>query len=116
MFPLMQRARCAFAAANWSWIRRRFPPIPVNGNGAPVAIDTDVTGDMSISAIDAPAMTARATAAGDAGAIHIQAGNVSAQVTTEDFTFALIDTHTSGTGRAGAVDIATTTLTAQISA
>ena len=114
MFRLMQRARCAFAAANFVMDQARFPPIPVNGNGAPVAIDINVAGDVSISAIDAPAMTARATGAGDAGAIHLQADNVSAQVTTEDFTFALIDTHTSGSGRAGDVEIATTTLTAQI--
>ena len=80
----------------------------VNANGAPVAIDINVTGGMSVIAIDVPALTARTTGSGDAGEIRISSGNIGMSATTFDnFLFPIIDTHTSGSGRAGNVTITT---------
>src|SRR5215472_1997057 len=43
----------------------------VNSNGAPVAIDINVTGDISLTTVDNPVLTATTTGSGNAGAIHI---------------------------------------------
>ena len=78
-----------------------------NADGAPVAIDINVTGDMSLANELSPALTARTTGSGNAGAINIQSGNLDAITSSSDSLVALIDTHTSGTGTAGSVNITT---------
>lgn len=79
----------------------------VNSNGAPLAIDINLKGDLSISSAAVPALTARTTGTGDAGEIRISAQNIEMTATGfGDFTpFAVIDTHTSGSGKAGDVNI-----------
>ncbi len=86
-----------------------------NANGAPTAVDIQVTGDMSISDTrGVPAITARTTGLGDAGEVHITSANLEATSTVRslfsptDTHFAIIDTHTSGSGKAGNVTIETT--------
>ena len=49
-----------------------------NTDGAPIAIDINVTGSMSLANEVAPALTARTTGIGNAGAINIQSGNLEA--------------------------------------
>jgi filamentous hemagglutinin family protein len=83
-----------------------------NISGTPVAIDINVSGDMSISNDEAPALTARASGSGDAGEIRIVSANLTVTSTALDSTLALIDTHTSGTGQAGKVSITTGNLEA----
>lgn len=78
----------------------------------PDAIDINVTGDISISSDGAAALTARSLGSGDAGAIRIAAANLTVTSTALDSTLALIDTHTSGIGQAGKVDITTGDLNA----
>ncbi|MEY4704804.1 MAG: hypothetical protein RL042_1006 [Nitrospirota bacterium] len=78
-----------------------------NVNGAPVAIDINATGDLSITDTRAmSAITATTSGTGNAGAVQIAAANVEASTTSQE-SFTLIDTHTSGDGRAGNVTIAT---------
>jgi filamentous hemagglutinin family protein len=84
----------------------------MNTDGAPIAIDIDVIGNVSITAVDNPALTAKTAGTGDAGEVRILSGNMDVTATTLDnFTFAVADTHTSGTGKAGKIDIATGDLT-----
>lgn len=84
----------------------------VNDNAAPVSIDIAVTGNMSISAVDSPALTARTTGMGDAGEVSIRSNNLDVTATAvNNFVFAAVDTHTSGTGKAGQINIATGNLT-----
>ena len=78
-----------------------------NQNGATMAVDLQVTGDISMTATQAiPAITARTTGDGNAGRVSVVAENnmnvTSIGVTDE---FSLIDTHTSGVGTAGHVNI-----------
>ncbi|WP_455377295.1 beta strand repeat-containing protein, partial [Petrachloros mirabilis] len=83
-------------------------------SGAPTAVDIKLTGDMSISDTrGVSAITAQTTGAGDAGDVEISSLNLTA-ITTSDSALPgnLIDTHTSGTGRAGSVTIDTGTLRA----
>jgi filamentous hemagglutinin family protein len=82
----------------------------VNANGAPVAIDINLTGDLSISTAAVPALTAKTTGSGDSGEIRISSQNMDVTATGfGDFTpFSVIDTHTSASGKAGAVSITTT--------
>ncbi|HWG96071.1 MAG TPA: hypothetical protein VN647_03210, partial [Nitrospira sp.] len=82
--------------------------------GKPIAIDVNLTEDLTITNNSLPALTARAMGEGVAGNIHLNARNISAHTSTDDVTFALIDTHTSGTRNAGAVKITSETLTAQM--
>ena len=78
-----------------------------NTNGAPVAIDINATEDLSIMDTRAmSAITATTSGTGDAGAVQISAANVEASTTSQE-SFALIDTHTLGDGRAGNVTVAT---------
>lgn len=84
----------------------------VNAPGAPIAIDIQVTDNLSISTVDVPAMTAITTGTGNAGEIRISSGSMDVTATTgESFLFAAIDTHTSGLGHAGSVNITTDHLT-----
>ena len=82
----------------------------VNANGAPIAIDLNLTGDLSISSNSVAALTARTTGVGDSGEIRISGQNVNMAATGPEFftPFAVIDTHTSGLGKAGDVTIAAT--------
>ena len=81
----------------------------VNANGAQVAIDLNVIGDVSISTVDVSALTARTTGSGDAGNIRISSNNMDVTATTlNNFIISVIDTHTSGSGKAGAVSITAT--------
>ena len=78
-----------------------------NAAGAQDAIHINVTGDMSLANELSPALTARTTGSGNAGAINIQSGNLDAITSSSDSLVALVDTHTSGTGTAGSVTITT---------
>jgi len=83
-----------------------------NTNGAQVAIDINVTGNLSISDTrGVPAITARTFGSGDAGEIKITSGNLTATSSFSDPTFnpfTLIDSHTEGTGKGGNVTITAT--------
>ncbi|BFU96557.1 MAG: protein of unknown function [Nitrospira sp.] len=79
------------------------------GNGAPIAIDIHATGDVSVSTVDVPALTARTTGSGDAGEIRITSQNLNvAGSAVDNFVVPVIDTHTSGAGKAGDVTITAT--------
>ncbi len=83
----------------------------VNANRAPVAIDINVTDDVAISTVDGPALTARASGSGDAGEIRVSSSNIEVNATAVDsFLFTIIDTHTSGTGKAGTVTLSADSL------
>lgn len=81
-----------------------------NGPGVDVAIDINLTEDLTISDTRAaPAMSAITTGSGNTGSVRITAANVTAESSDPELSlFALIDTHSSGAGRAGNVDITTT--------
>jgi len=85
----------------------------INANGAPVAVDINVTGNVSISHTDVPALTARTTGTGNAGEIKISSNSldVTSIFSEATFFFPTIDTHTSGAGNAGNVSINTGNLT-----
>ncbi|MBA3965961.1 MAG: filamentous hemagglutinin N-terminal domain-containing protein, partial [Nitrospirales bacterium] len=83
----------------------------VNENGAPVAIDIDVTGNVSLSTVNGLALTARTSGTGNAGEIKLSSdgamdisgmagGNLPFPV------ISIIDTHSSGVGNAGNVTLA----------
>ena len=62
----------------------------VNANGSPVAIDINVTENVSVSTVDVPALTARTTGTGNAGSIQISSGSMDVTATTgESFLFSL---------------------------
>ncbi len=81
-----------------------------NTNGAEVAIDIRLTGDMSISSDSVPALTARSNGDGNAGSISVTSAKIQAVSLLPDDT-ALIDTHTEGAGHAGNVTLNTEELT-----
>ncbi|HSB43915.1 MAG TPA: filamentous hemagglutinin N-terminal domain-containing protein, partial [Nitrospira sp.] len=85
----------------------------IDANGAPVAIDINVTENVSVSNTDVPALTARTTGAGNAGEITISSNSMDVTSTFNEatFFFPVIDTHTSGSGNAGNVSINTGNLT-----
>jgi filamentous hemagglutinin family protein len=78
----------------------------VDGNGAPTAIDIQLTGGLSITAEVESALTARTSGKGDAGEIRIASANMELTGVTEDL-LSVIDTQTSGTGKGGNVSITT---------
>jgi filamentous hemagglutinin family protein len=80
-------------------------------NGAPIAVDIDVTGDLSISSNQNSAITARATGAGNAGEIRINSGNLDVDLAFPEFGV-VIDSSTVGSGNAGKVTVTTGDLTA----
>ncbi len=82
-------------------------------NGAPVAVDIALTGDLSISSDQAPAITSRATDAGNAGEIRLTGSRLNVSFGFAEF-IALIDSHTAGTGNAGAITLAADELTAAL--
>jgi len=81
----------------------------VDSDSALLAVDIQLTGDLSM--IDTQGtqgntgITARTTGAGNAGEVRIASENLNASSTSLDFYFSLIDTHTSGSGTAGRVNI-----------
>jgi filamentous hemagglutinin family protein len=78
-----------------------------NTIGAPLAIDINVSGDLSIMDTRATAaITATTSGTGDAGAVKIVAANIEASTSSQE-SFTLIDTHTSDDGRGGNVNIMT---------
>ncbi len=85
----------------------------VNSNSPSVAIDVRLTDDFTIADTRAlPAITASTSGIGNAGAVEIVSANMHATSTDPNSAaFALIDTHSSGEGHAGNVNIMTGTLT-----
>jgi filamentous hemagglutinin family protein len=81
------------------------------GNGAPVAIDINITGEVSLSSTHLSALTATASGAGSAGEILISSGSLNASFGTDSFVVPLIDSHTSGNGNGGSITIHTGALT-----
>ena len=66
-----------------------------NSHGAPVAIDINVTGDISLSTVDNPVLTARTTGFGNAGEVRISSKNLEVTATAlNNFISSVIDTHT----------------------
>ncbi|MEO8324896.1 MAG: filamentous hemagglutinin N-terminal domain-containing protein, partial [Nitrospirota bacterium] len=79
----------------------------VESDGAPMAVDIQVSGDLTMTDTQgSPAITARTTGSGNAGEVRISSGNLSATSSAEPL-FALIDTHTTGSGTGGQVRITT---------
>jgi filamentous hemagglutinin family protein len=83
----------------------------VDGTPAPVGIDINVSGDMSISSDTDSAITARTTGLSDAGEIHLMTGNLTVTSTVAEQTISTIDSSTLGTGKAGDVTLTTGNLT-----
>ena len=73
-------------------------------DGAPIAIDINVTGEVSISNTNLPALTARTTGAGNAGDIVISSGSLNATFGNDPFIdsfhVSLIDSDTTGAAMA----------------
>lgn len=86
-----------------------------DADGAP-AIDVNVTGGVSLSNTNLPALTARTSGAGNAGDIVISSGSLDATFGknpfTDPFHVSLIDSDTTGSGHGGNVTITTGALTA----
>jgi len=80
-------------------------------DGAPVAIDIDVTGNVFLSNTEIPALAARTFGAGNAGSILISSGSLDASFGTADGSLSLIDSHSMGSGNGGNVTITTGPLT-----
>ena len=80
-------------------------------NGAPIAVDIDVTGDLSITSTQSSAITARATGAGNAGEIRLNSAKMDVNFSYPEFGV-LIDSSTVGAGNAGKVTVTTGDLTA----
>ena len=86
----------------------------VDSDGASTAIDVDVTGDLSILAVDGPALTARTRGTGNAGDIRLKSGgNMDFSVIPSEeflnegnFLLPIIDTQTFGPGNAGNITMA----------
>ena len=78
-----------------------------DADGAPVAIDINVTGAVSLSRTNLPALTARTLGAGNAGDILINSGSLTSTFSLTEFGSSLIDTHSMGAGHGGNVTIST---------
>ena len=85
-------------------------------DGAPIAIDINVTGAVSLSNTNLPALTARTSGAGNAGDIEVSSGSLNATFGKDPFAdtshVSLIDSSTIGSGHGGNVTITTGALTA----
>ncbi|MEK7762470.1 MAG: filamentous hemagglutinin N-terminal domain-containing protein, partial [Nitrospirota bacterium] len=80
-------------------------------NSAPIAVDVDVTGDLSITSTQSSAITARTTGAGNAGEIRLNSAKMDVNFAYPEFGI-LIDSSTVGAGNAGKVTVTTGDLTA----
>jgi filamentous hemagglutinin family protein len=80
-----------------------------NKNGAPVAIDINLTGELIISdTLAIPAVSATTSGTSNAGMVNIVSANMEATSTDPGFaSFALIASYSSGDGSAGNVKITT---------
>ena len=79
----------------------------IDSDGASVAIDINVTGAVSLSHEDLPALTAGTSGAGNAGDTLIQSGSLTATFSSSEGIQSLIDTHTMGSGHGGNITIKT---------
>lgn len=87
-------------------INARIVADTVENHGAPVAVDIQLSRDLTMSdTLGSPAITAQTSGSGDAGEVRISANNSNATSTSLDLNFSLIDTHTSGSGTAGNVNL-----------
>ena len=77
-----------------------------NLHGAPIAVDVDVTGDLSISSNQNSAITARATGAGNAGEIRLNSAKLDVGLAFPEIGV-VIDSSTVGSGNAGKVTVTT---------
>ena len=84
----------------------------IDGDGAPIAIDVNVKGTVSLSSTQLSALTATTSGGGNAGDIVISSGSLNASFGTESPFVPLIDSHTAGSGNGGNVTITTGPLTA----
>lgn len=75
-------------------------------NGAPIAVDVEVTGDLSITSTQSSAITARATGTGNAGEIRLNSAKMDVNFSYPEFGV-LIDSSTVGAGNAGKVTVTT---------
>ena len=70
----------------------------INTNGTPIAVDIQLTGELSVANDLNPAITARTTGSqGDAGRVSIVSSNLTASSESRPSFLTLIDTHTEGT-------------------
>jgi filamentous hemagglutinin family protein len=81
-----------------------------DSSGAAIAVDINVAGNISISSDTSSAITAKTTGAGDAGEIRIDGGTLEtfSNLPFDDVKMigmAMIDSHTSGSGKGGNVNI-----------
>jgi filamentous hemagglutinin family protein len=80
----------------------------INADGASLAVDIQVNGDLSITTNLSPAITARTRGSGNAGEVRIAGSNMVVTGTTIEDLVRIVDSHTSGSGNAGNVSITTT--------
>ncbi len=82
----------------------------INSDGATVAVDVNLSGDLSlVDTTGVTSISAQTAGTGNAGAVNITSANVTASSTsTSGFPGTIIiDTHTSGSGKGGDVNIIT---------
>ena len=85
----------------------------IDADGSATAVDINITRGMSISNEFVPAITARTSGSGNAGAISVVSKNMAVATESRMGTeLAMIDSHTAGSGRAGKVSITTGDLNA----
>ena len=82
-----------------------------NVDGAPIAIDINITDAVSLSHADLPVLAARTSGTGNAGDILVSSGSLDATFSSSMEIESLIDSHTMGSGDAGNVTITTGPLT-----
>jgi filamentous hemagglutinin family protein len=79
----------------------------INSNGSPVAVDIQVSGDLTLTdTTGITSISAQTTGTGNAGAVNISSANMIATTSNVGFPgVVMIDTHTSGSGKGGEVNI-----------
>jgi filamentous hemagglutinin family protein len=89
----------------------------INSNGAPLAVDIQVSGDLSlVDTTGVTSISAQTSGSGNAGEVNISSANTTATSSTFGFPgVVMIDTHTSGSGKGGNVSITTGNLDASSS-
>ena len=116
MCRLMQVDQCRIRGGQLVMDHATISADTADADSAQIAIDINVTGDVSLSNTNLPALTARTSGAGNAGDIVISSGSLNATFGKDPFTDAfhvsLIDSHTMGSGHGGNVTITTGALSA----